>query len=119
MKSFSDKLLMLLLSIALGLSPLQNIMASVSDCMSSSHSMHQQMKMSGKVMQHDMSQTETKDDCCKQNACDMTHCANAFIAIFVSNPINEVVYTVASLSSIPTNSLIPLHTSSLYRPPKI
>lgn len=119
MKFLSDKLLMLIISIALGLSPLQNIMASVSDCVSKSHSMHHQMKMSGNAMQHDSSQADTKDDCCKQNVCDMTHCANAFTVFFTSSPINEMAYTVTSLSFKPTDSLIPFYSSSLYRPPKI
>lgn len=107
-----------MLAIVLGLSPLQNIAASVSDCMNSVDTMHHQMSMSDSGMQHDMSQSGNKDDCCSENACDMSHCATPFTVAMIANNLSDITYTVTNIQLKPRLSLIQFYPSSLYRPPK-
>lgn len=119
MKILSDNLLVLVLAIVLGLSPLQSIYASVSKCMNVNQSMHHQMMNSDKMMQHDMMQSEPLHDCCEQTACDMSHCASTVAAVITSDSLNEMTYTVSNVVLKPNDTLIQFFPSSLYRPPKI
>jgi hypothetical protein len=119
MKSVSDNLLMLVLAIVLGLSPLQSIAASASNCMKMTQGMHHQMNVSEKVMQNDMAQSDTQHDCCGQTACDMSHCASTIAVAITSDTMNDMTYTVSSVYLKPSVSLIQFYPSSLYRPPKI
>lgn len=119
MKSLSDKLMILMLAAVLGLSPLQNIAASVSNCMGMGNTMSHQMNMSDKSALSDMKQSDSKHDCCKQNGCGTLHCSGGISAVLASNYINDMTYTVSSIYSNPVVSLISFYPSSLYRPPKI
>ena len=119
MKYLPDNLMMLMLAVVLGISPIQNIAASVSDCVSKADSMHHQMTMSGNIMQHDVSKANSEDDCCHQNTCDMSDCVNTFTAVVSSNKLNDMGYTVSNIQLKPGLSLIQFYPSSLYRPPKI
>ena len=122
MKFISDNLMIPMLAIVLVLSPLQSIAASVSNCMSMNNTMHHQMNMSGGETQHDMAgmtKSNTEDDCCNQNACDMTHCASASSAALISTNTNDVKYIVSNLYLKPNSLLIEFYPSSLYRPPKV
>lgn len=125
MKSLSDNLLTLMLIFALGLSPLQNIFASVSGCMNMAagnmnHGMHHQMKNSDHAQQTEMKQSGNKTDCCNKNECGTTHCASSAIsAVIISHDISDIRYTVSTLYSKPSVSLVQFYPSTLYRPPKI
>ncbi|MCW8899621.1 MAG: hypothetical protein OQK95_02975 [Gammaproteobacteria bacterium] len=85
-----------------------------------SSSMHHQMKSSDKVMQSDMAKSDSQHDCCNKNECSTTHCASSVMtAVMTSVTITDVTYTVSTLYSKPSLSLISFYPSSLYRPPKI
>ena len=121
MKFISDNLMIPMLAIVLVLSPLQSIVASVSNCMSMNNTMHHEMNMSVGETQHDMAgmaKSNVEDDCCNQNACDMTHCASASSAAIFSTNSNDVKYIVSNLYLKPNTLLIEFYPSSLYRPPK-
>lgn len=118
MKLLSDNLMTLILTVVLGLSPLQTITASVSKCMNMS-SMHHQMTVSDNATQTDMKNSGTKPDCCNQNECGTTHCASATVAAITSNNFSEVIYSGKNTYQKSSISLISFYTSSLYRPPKI
>ena len=129
MKFLSDNVVMLVLAIVLGISPLQTITASVSKCMNMDQSMHHQMMVSEKVARHDMSHSDisnldisnqaNQDDCCKQNTCDMSHCSGTFAAVIISDTQNNMTYTVSNVYLKPSVSLIQFYPSSLYRPPRV
>jgi len=121
MKFLSDNLLMLVLAIVLGVSPLQSIAASVSNCMDSDKTMHHQMNGSKMVMSSnmDMTQLDNQPDCCEQSSCNMSHCASTFAAVITSDSINDMTYTVSNIHLKPNVSLISFYPSSLYRPPKV
>lgn len=124
MKFLSDNLLVLALAFVLGISPLQSISASVSKCMNMDQSMHHQMRGSEKVAQHDMSHSDisnqaNQDDCCKQNTCDMSHCAGTVAAVMISDTQNNMTYTVSNVYTKPIISLFQHYPSSLYRPPRV
>lgn len=128
MRTLSNNFLTLILAFLLGFSPIQSISASVADCMSmgsvmssspSMSSMHQQMKTSGKNVQHDMSETNQQHDCCNQDACQMSHCISAFTAIMPTFGVKDVTYRVTNTVLIPGASTIQFYPSSLYRPPKV
>lgn len=119
MKSLSDNLLMLALAIVLGISPIQTISASVSKCAEMDQSMHHQMMVSEKVASHDMSHPANQDDCCKQNTCDMSHCAGTVAAVMISDTQNDMTYTVSNVYTKPIASLFQYYPPSLYRPPRV
>ena len=124
MKCLSDNLLMLALALVLGISPLQTITASVSKCadMNSTNmnqGMHHQMKASDKATHHDMSQSDTQNNCCEQNACDMSHCAGTIAAVVSFDTQNDMIYIVSNVHLKPSTSLIQFYPSSLYRPPRV
>ena len=119
MKFLSDNIMVLMLTIVMGLSPLQNIVASVSNCMSMDNTMQHQMNVSEQVAQSDMNQSDMKHDCCSQNECGTTHCASATVVTITSNNINDVTYTFSTVYQKPNVTLIPFYSSSLYRPPRI
>ena len=124
MKCLSDNLLMLALALVLGISPLQTITASVSKCadMNSTNmnqGMHHQMKASDKATHHDMSQSDTQNNCCEQNACDMSHCAGTIAAVVSFDTQNDMTYIVSNVHLKPSISLIQFYPSSLYRPPRV
>ena len=118
MKLLSDNLMTLILTVVLGLSPLQTITASVSKCMNMS-SMHHQMNVSDNVTQTDMNKSDTKPDCCNKNECGTTHCASATIVAIASNNFSEMTYLGANIYPKANFSLTSFYSSSLYRPPKI
>jgi len=119
MKFLSDNVMVLMLTLVMGLSPLQSITASVSKCMDMDKNMHHQMNVSEQVAQSKMNQSDMKHDCCNQNECGTTHCASATVAAITSNNINDIIYTFSTVYQKPNVRLIPFYTSSLYRPPKI
>jgi len=124
MKFLSENLLVLALAIVLGISPLQTITASVSKCAEMDQSAHHQMMVSDKSAQHDMSHSDisnpaNQEDCCKQNTCDMSHCAGTVAAMMISYTQNEMTYTVRNVYLKPSISLIQFYPSSLYRPPSV
>lgn len=118
MKFVSDYLLMFTLAIVLGLSPVQDIVASTSKCMNMSQNMHHQMHVAHsaeKMAQNDVSQ----NDCCEQSTCDMSHCASFTAASTTSNTQNDMTYIVSNVYLRPSVSLIQFYPTSLYRPPKV
>ena len=121
MKFLSDNLLVIALAIVLGVSPLQSIAASVSNCMDSNKAMHHQMNGSKMVMSSnmDMTQSNNQPDCCETSACDMSHCASTFAAVIASSSLNDIAYTMSNIHLKPNVSLISFYPSSLYRPPKV
>lgn len=122
MKFLSDNVLVLMLTLVMGLSPLQNIVASVSNCMSMGDAMPHQMNVSGQVAPSDMNQSDMKHDCCSQNECGTTHCASATVAAIASKTSNNnsgIIYLFNSAYQKSVVSLTSFYPSSLYRPPKI
>ena len=119
MKYLSDNLLTLVLTLVLGISPLQNISASVSKCMTMNKSTHMQMKMLDKSTQTEINKSETKHDCCSDNACGTTHCASSIVAAIPSSNINDITYNLSNTYQKLNDSLIPFYPSSLYRPPRV
>ena len=111
-----------MLAIVLGLSPLQSIAASVSNCMNMGDTMSHQLKMSDKsvLSDMDMAQNDVKDDCCNQHSCNMSYCASGAISAMISSHgLNDITYTISSIYPNPIVSLITFYPSSLYRPPKV
>ena len=115
-KYLSDNLMMFALAIVLAVSPLQNLVASVSKCVDMNQTMHHQMNGSEDSMQSNMAQPETQHDCCEQTECDMTHCASAAAIVITSDSLNEMTYTISNVVLKPIESLISFYPSSLYRP---
>jgi len=116
MNFLSDNLLTLVLTLVLGLSPVQNIAASASECMDMNSRIHHQMKSSDSMTHINMTQADS--DCCKDNTCGSTHCINATVAAITSNNISDVNYIVKNISQSTNVSLTSFYPSSLYRPPK-
>lgn len=119
MKNLSDILMMLALAIVLGVAPLQDISASVSECMNDSQTMYQQVNASDKVSHENMNHPDLQNDCCQESSCEVSHCATTTAATITSDTMNEMVYTVSNIVLKPNVSLIQFYPSSLYRPPKI
>lgn len=110
------------LAIILGISPIQNIAASVA----SSY-----MKMGSGMMHHKMNHssnkttsleknltTDSQEDCCHTSQCDLTHCSGSISAVINSNLITGYLYNLSSTFQFSHLSLTHHFTSSLYRPPK-
>ena len=119
MKYLSDNLLAIALAIVMGISPLQTITASVTNCMDLNKTMHNQMNSSKMIMSSNMSKTHNQHDCCDKNSCDMTHCANTIAAVVTSVSLNEMTYKISDVHLKPSIALISFYPTSLYRPPKV
>lgn len=119
MKYLSDNLLTLVLAIVLGIAPLQNVSASVSKCMNMNKNMHMQMKMPDKATQTEITKSDNKHDCCKDNACGSTHCASSIVAAIPSSNANDITFNRSITYQKLNDSLIPFYPPSLYRPPRV
>lgn len=117
MKYLSDNLLTFVLTLVLGLSPLQNVSASESKCMTMNKSM--QMEMSDKSTQTEINKSDNKHDCCKDSACGTTHCASSVIAAVTSTNVIGITYNISNTYQNLNDSLITFYPSSLYRPPRV
>ena len=115
----SNKLLTFTLAIVLGISPLQTISASMSECMDMNKSMHQQMNKSADSIQKEMTQSDEKPDCCKNNTCMSSQCATSLPAITDKSTDTSINYKVSTNFQKPDFSLTPYFPSSLYRPPRV
>jgi hypothetical protein len=114
--SFSAYLWTLSLVVLLGLSPVQNISASVSSATNMKNTMHHQMNG---VLQKAKSDSNNAHDCCDKNECASSHCAGIATAVITSTIIADFSYTVNSIYKAYPHSLTHTYPSSLYRPPKI
>jgi hypothetical protein len=118
MKSLSNNVMMFALAIVLGISPIQSIVASVSDCYEIKQDVSHSMKISGSAMQHHQVNSNNQHGCCETTSCDMTHCAS-FVAIAITaDTQNEMFYAMSDVVATPTEKLLPFYPPSLYRPPK-
>lgn len=118
MKKLSDNLWVLILAVVLVGAPMQTLTASVSKCTDMEQGMHHHMKASGKLMVSDMSDHNSKQDCCEKMSCDMSHCAGTIAAVFVPGLMNDMTYIVSNVYLPANTSLINFYPSTLYRPPR-
>jgi len=116
MKFLSDNFMVLFLAVVIGVSPLQSVAASASKCMDMNKNMHTQVNLSGSA---EMKHSGSTEDCCNKNECGTTHCASVTIVAIISNNTNDVTYTPGSAYQNPNVILLPVYSSSLYRPPKV
>jgi len=138
MKSLTDRIKMYMLVVVMGLSPLQNVTASVSKCLMMTDDMHHQMLMSDSAsdksnmaitMMHDMTSTVKPDenmkqsdmqhDCCNEKGCSSVHCTGAVSALINSNQSVNLISQIKNSYQIPRISKLQFYPASLYRPPKI
>lgn len=129
MKYLSNNLVLLGLAVVLGIAPIQNISASVPDCLdmdttnSPMNMQNHSMKFIDSkkfVDSKSSSDTSNTSDCCKQDACQAAHCISttAFGSLSLE-PNMTTNYIVSNIYLNPSISLSPFYPSSLYRPPKI
>lgn len=118
------------LIVVMGLSPLQNVVASVSECLMMMDDMHHQMLMSDSagmgsnllpmLSDENMKLSDKQHDCCNENGCSSVHCAGTVIsAIINSNESINVISQIKSKYQLPRISKLQFYPASLYRPPKI
>lgn len=128
MSRLSYHLMLFVLVLAFSLSPVQNVIAAVSSCMTTKHTMQinnhakmsQHMKMSDNGVHHHMQKSGTQHDCCDDNkSCHTFHCASVTAAILISTPTIDVNHSVNSIYQNLKISLVSNYSSSLFRPPKV
>jgi len=119
MKFLSDNFMVLFLAFVIGVSPLQTVAASASKCVDMNKNMHAQVNLSGSTADAEMKHLASTEDCCNKNECGTTHCASTTIVAIISNNTSDVTYTPGSVYQNPNVILLPVYSSSLYRPPKI
>jgi len=119
MKFLSDNFMVLFLAFVIGVSPLQTVAASASKCMDMNKNMHAQVNRSDSAANTEMKHSGSTEDCCNKNECGTTHCASATIAAIIFNNTSDVTYTLGSVYQNPNVILLPIYSSSLYRPPKV
>jgi len=115
-QTFSAYLWTLSLVILLGLSPIQNISASVSSATNMKNTIHHQMNG---VLQKIKNDSNISHDCCDKNECASSHCAGIATAVITSTIIADFSYTVNSIYKAYPHLLTHTYPSLLYRPPKI
>ncbi len=114
--SFSVYIRTLGLAIILGVSPVQNIFASVSGCMEMDNmTMHHQISASTSTV----STPKTGHDCCNKNDCNSTHCTTSSTAGIVSTPHIITIFSVNKIFKMSSILLTHVYPPTLYRPPKI
>ena len=119
--SFFSYFWALCLMIVLGISPIQNITASVSSSnMEMKNGMLHSMKHSShhKKMNNDQN-SNLDEDCCKNAQCKYSHCSGTITAMIFSNSNIHFSYTANSIYKPAHLALTHHYTSSLFRPPKI
>lgn len=114
------------LIVVLGLSPVQNIVASSAGCVDMDHSVHHHNSIStlnnagdtnALVNLANVEQIENSE-CCAKNECAMTHCTSAATAAINSKFNLQFSYVVNRVYKIPNMPLTHIYPSPLYRPPK-
>ena len=118
--SFSGYFQALSLAFFLSVSPVQNIFASVSNCMEMENAMHHEMKQSTRSISKNEADTNQQNDCCNKNKCNSTHCTTtATSAVITPDPIIHFAYTDNNVYQKPNIFLTSICPTSLYRPPRI
>ncbi|MFV2059979.1 MAG: hypothetical protein ACC653_04795 [Gammaproteobacteria bacterium] len=111
MKSFFDKINILILVMGLVLSPLQMSFASTMKCSDAST-----MQQHQNQLEHTSLLNKTGQNCCSQNQCASAHCPATSVALS-ENTIGTNSNSAGNKTGVFDKAFINYFNTSIYRPP--